>query len=53
MFDSYDDSNGNYDVETSADREHWRQEEYRRHRQEDKESMSDDEYNEKYNRSPY
>lgn len=53
MFDSYDDGNDNYDVETPADREHWRQEEYRRRRQEDKEYMSDEEFNDKYNRPPY
>jgi hypothetical protein len=53
MFDSYDDGHDTYDVETPADREHWRQEEYRRRRQEDKEYMSDEEFNDKYDRCPY
>ncbi len=49
----YDDGNGNYDVVTAADLERWQDEEYQRRRQQDKESLSEEEFNEKYNRCPY
>lgn len=53
MFDNYDDGNGNFDVETPADREHWQQEKYLRRKEEDRESMDRQEFEDKYNRSPY